>query len=110
MSSHFADTEEELNALLALITNSVKEVISTYKSVGHAVPSLRSVEPGPFDTPRSAPSHLAKSIKTIEGACAQLCATIATPGHMLANVTNCSYSLLETLIFMILALQRCLGR
>lgn len=83
MSNSPADT---LNALLALITSSVKQVIFTYQEAGYDPPSLDSTKPGPFDSPENTPLHLRQIIQTIEGACAQLCATIAPAGHVVHNV------------------------
>ena len=83
MSTKSTDT---LYALVGLISSSLNEVISAYHVAGHDVPSLDSVEPGPFDSPQSMPFHVRKAIQIIEGACAQLCATIASPGHSTLNV------------------------
>lgn len=65
---------------------SVREVISAYEDAGQSAPSLNSVDPGPFDSPQDRPLHVTKAFQIIEGACAQLCATIAPPGHIMLNV------------------------
>jgi hypothetical protein len=89
MSGSFADT---VNALLGLINTSVQEVLSAYEDAGKSAPPLNSVDPGPFDSPQNTPLHVTKAIQIIEGACAQLCATIAPPGHTVLNVNIRLYS------------------
>lgn len=79
-----ADT---LHALIGLISTSLNEVISAYQNAGHNAPSLDSVEPGPLDSPQNTPLNVTKAVHIIEGACAQLCATIAPPGHSVFNVS-----------------------
>lgn len=76
-----------LNALLELINSSVQEITSTYNAKGHDVLALDSVDLGPFDSPENTPPNVTKSIQIVEGACAQLCATIATPGLTVSNVS-----------------------
>ncbi|KDQ49688.1 hypothetical protein JAAARDRAFT_212075 [Jaapia argillacea MUCL 33604] len=74
-----------LTDLLSLITSAVGTVISEYNAIGHRVPALSSTLPGPFDTPDQASPTFTKAIQVIEGACAQLCATVAGPGHTMIN-------------------------
>lgn len=75
-----------LNALLELINSSVQEIVSTYNAKGHDVLTLDSVDLGPFDSPENTPPTVTKAIQIVEGACAQLCATIAPPGLVVSNV------------------------
>ncbi|KAF5383328.1 hypothetical protein D9757_008383 [Collybiopsis confluens] len=74
-----------LTRLTDLINQAVRDVISEYTSVGHAVPSLDTLDPGPFPTPEAVPARLRKAIQVIEAACAQLSCTVALPGSVLLN-------------------------
>lgn len=86
MSSHSA----QLSALLALITDATKTVESFYGETSMPfVPSLDDTTPHPLDTQVSLP-ELRRAIEIIEGACAQLCATVARPSHTLMNVSPTS--------------------
>ena len=78
---------ENLSALLGLITSSVQDIIAIYGGEGHDIPMLDSVQPGPYDSPEFAPLKLTRAIQIVEGACAQLCATVAPPGHTVINVS-----------------------
>ena len=73
--------------LASLITSAVQDVVKEYSAAGHSVPSLNSVEPGPFDAPHLVSPALAKEIQTIEAACAQLSFAVANPGHVITNVS-----------------------
>lgn len=93
MSSNRTPTDvAHLNALLELISSSVQEIILTYNVAGQDVPALDSTDRGPFDGPETTPLALTKIIQVVEGACAQLCATIAPPGHAIINVRVLSLS------------------
>ena len=87
----------QLNALLDLINSSVQEIISTYNTEGHDVLALDSTELGPFDSPENTPLRLTNTIQIVEAACAQLCATVAPPGHTMINVNQLSHLLLISL-------------
>ncbi|KAJ7927645.1 S-adenosyl-L-methionine-dependent methyltransferase [Mycena leptocephala] len=73
----------EIVALANLISTSVTQLVDEYP--GHVAPSLSSTQPGPFDTPDITPPKVAKIIRTIEAACAQLTCTVASPGHVMLN-------------------------
>ena len=77
----------ELSALVALIADATKVVEAHYKKVEAKpyVPSLDDTEPHPLDTVISG-RELRTAIQTIEGACAQLCASVARPNHTVLNV------------------------
>ncbi|KAJ7931430.1 S-adenosyl-L-methionine-dependent methyltransferase [Mycena leptocephala] len=49
------------------------------------MPSLYSVQPGPYDILENTPIKVTKAIRTIEAACAQLAITVASPGHVVLN-------------------------
>lgn len=76
----------KLDELVALITFATKTVEAEYAKNGHSVPDINSTQPHPYDSEPST-EELRKAIQVIEGACAQLCATVARPGHTLANVS-----------------------
>jgi len=72
-------------ALTDLINKAVQDVIAEYAAVGQAVPSLDTLDPGPFNVPEDTPVRLAKAIQIIEAACAQLSYTVAPPGSVIVN-------------------------
>ncbi|KAJ3768969.1 S-adenosyl-L-methionine-dependent methyltransferase [Lentinula raphanica] len=74
-----------ITALTELINDAVQEVIAEYAAVGQAVPTLHSLEPGPFQLPAETPARLTKAIKIIEAACAQLTYTVSPPGSVMLN-------------------------
>ncbi|KAF4564045.1 hypothetical protein EYR36_003296 [Pleurotus pulmonarius] len=82
----------DLTSLAKLISDSVAVVTSEYARAGHAPPTLESTAEDPFQSPESVSERLKTAIKTIEAACAQLSATVASPGHV---VTNKSYNFVE---------------
>jgi hypothetical protein len=76
---------QSLTALVSLISNAVKVVIDEYEQHGHPEPSLNSTSPGPFDALENTSPDLARAVRTIEAACAQLSFTVANPGHVMVN-------------------------
>ncbi|KAJ6572446.1 O-methyltransferase-domain-containing protein [Mycena vulgaris] len=82
----------EIVALANLISSSVTELVEEYQFT----PSLNSTEPGPFDTPETTPAKVAKVIRTIEAACAQLRFTVASPGHVMLNALEPASILVAT--------------
>ncbi|KAH7875000.1 S-adenosyl-L-methionine-dependent methyltransferase [Lentinula edodes] len=74
-----------ITALTDLINNAVNDVIIEYAAVGHAVPSLDTLEPGPFQHLKDTPGRMTRAIQIIEAACAQLCSSIAPPGSIMIN-------------------------
>lgn len=79
----------DIRKLASLISRSCDAIIAAHDSVGYDVPSLYSTVPGPFDTPDKAPLELGRHIQIVEAACAQLCASIASPTHVVINVRAC---------------------
>ncbi|KAJ3899367.1 hypothetical protein F5879DRAFT_811013, partial [Lentinula edodes] len=75
-----------ITALTDLINNAVNDVIIEYAAVGHAVPSLDTLEPGPFQHLKDTPGRMTRVIQIIKAACAQLCSCIAPPGSIMINV------------------------
>lgn len=76
-----------VSSLVSLISNAVKVIEAQYaKSSKPFVPSLNDTSPHPLDS--DVPSlELGAAIQTLEGACAQLCATVARPDHTVLNVS-----------------------
>ncbi|KAJ2932577.1 hypothetical protein H1R20_g4534, partial [Candolleomyces eurysporus] len=75
----------QLSALVALIASATQLVESRFKASSKpGVPSLDDTEEHPLDTAFADP-ELRAAIQTIEGACAQLCATVARPSHTIVN-------------------------
>ncbi|KIK62301.1 hypothetical protein GYMLUDRAFT_242974 [Collybiopsis luxurians FD-317 M1] len=74
-----------ITRLTDLINHAVKDVITEYAAVGRSVPSLDTLDPGPFSVPETMPVRLRKAIQIIEAACAQLSCTVALPGSVLIN-------------------------
>ncbi|TFK35060.1 O-methyltransferase-domain-containing protein [Crucibulum laeve] len=75
----------QISALVTLISDATKIVESYYeKSSKPYIPSLDDIEPHPFDN-EILGKELRNAIQTIEGACAQLSATVARPSHTTVN-------------------------
>jgi hypothetical protein len=75
----------KLEALLKLINSAAQEAIAEYEKAGGDVPSIDSTEPHPLDNAIDN-TALKSAIRTLEGACAQLCTTLAPPSHTVINV------------------------
>ena len=76
----------QISALAKLISDASKVVEAHYaKSSKPYVPSLNDTEPHPIDK-QLAGKELRTAVQTIEGACAQLSATVARPSHTIVNV------------------------
>jgi hypothetical protein len=75
----------KVDALLALIISATRDATAEYELTGHGIPSPDSQSTHPLD---SSPDALAlkKAIRVLEGACEQLCTTLAQPMHTIANV------------------------
>lgn len=83
-----AGTENyHLHDIVSLIKSSVDDIISEYKTAGATMPLLDSAVDAPFDAPERASEKLLRTIRIVEAACAQLCATIASPALSLVNVS-----------------------
>ncbi|KAI3616393.1 S-adenosyl-L-methionine-dependent methyltransferase [Moniliophthora roreri] len=79
-------SNNHLTSLTSLITSAVWEIIATYTSIGRTVPSLDSVEPGPFDgAAEDVPERLARAVKVIEAACTQLVCTVSNPSGIILD-------------------------
>ncbi|KAF5365361.1 hypothetical protein D9757_013265 [Collybiopsis confluens] len=74
-----------ITKLKDLINGAVDDIIAEYAAISHAVPSLDTVEPGPFLVPEAVPVWMRKAVQIIEAACAQLRCTVALPGSVLLD-------------------------
>ncbi|KAJ7264744.1 S-adenosyl-L-methionine-dependent methyltransferase [Mycena rebaudengoi] len=74
----------ELEKLLEVINGAALLAIEEYEKNGNGVPSLDSVEKHPLDDAFDSLA-LRKAIRLLEGACGQLCATLAPPAHTVIN-------------------------
>src|SRR6266436_609942 len=77
----------ELEGLLALITSATRDAIAIYENSGHGIPSIHLTTTHPPDT-EAVTSAMRRAIRTLEGACEQLCTTLAPPAHTLLNVCH----------------------
>lgn len=77
----------EVEALLGLINNATREAMDVYEKSGHGIPSVYSAQKHPLDTETTS-LVLKKAIRVLEGACEQLCSTLAPPTHTLLNVSQ----------------------
>ena len=82
-----SQSQSEVAALVGLISDAARTIEAQYaKSSQPSVPSLDDTAPHPFDSQISS-MKLKLAIQTLEGACAQLCATVARPNHTVTNVS-----------------------
>ena len=75
----------KLEGLLTLINTAARDAIALYEQHGGDVPSIDQADPHPLDDAVD-PMALKRAIRTLEGACAQLCTTLAPPAHTAINV------------------------
>lgn len=77
--------KSEISSLVSLITEAAHNIESYYRANGENTPSLDDSRPHPLDNVPY-PPDIRNAVQTIEGACLQLCATVAHPGHTILNV------------------------
>lgn len=84
--------EAQLEALLEIINTSARQAIAEYKKGGNDVPTINSTEFHPLDTSAHNVA-LRKAVRLLEGACQQLCASLAPPQRTVVNVSppSCMY-------------------
>lgn len=70
-----------LTELAALINESVQTVLAEYAAVSRVVPSLDCTDPAQTLVNRT----IRDAVRILEGACAQLCASVAPAKHTMAN-------------------------
>ena len=83
--STMSTNKAKLEALLKLINSAAQKAIAEYEKVGGDVPFIDSTEPHPMDNAIDQVT-LRSAVRVLEGACAQLCATLAPPSHTIMNV------------------------
>ena len=82
--------EAQLEALLDIITTSARQAIVEYKKDGSDVPTIHSKTYHPLDFATDTVT-LKKAVRLLEGACQQLCASLAPPQHTVCNVRHLSH-------------------
>ena len=81
-------SDGSVSALVALIVSASKNIEAEYaKSSTPSVPSLDDLTTHPLDLQISSPA-LRQATRILEGACAQLCATVARPQHTIIHVSS----------------------
>ncbi|KAJ6571689.1 S-adenosyl-L-methionine-dependent methyltransferase [Mycena capillaripes] len=85
-----AHAVDPISSLLTLINEAARTLQAGYANEDGLVPCLDDTEPHPLDTKLSAP-EMKEAVQVLEGACAQLCATLARPNHTVLNALepNC---------------------
>ncbi|GLB41603.1 putative S-adenosyl-L-methionine-dependent methyltransferase [Lyophyllum shimeji] len=76
---------KQIESLLELIQQSAYAALDEYEKHGTATPPLDSLLPHAFDNFEANTVGLKKAIRQLEGACDQLCSTLAPPAHTIAN-------------------------
>ncbi|THH00245.1 hypothetical protein EW145_g7115 [Phellinidium pouzarii] len=77
----------QLDLLASLITSSVNVINTEYNAAGLPSPSLDTSSPVESNiVSNESRKKIVKANRTIEAACAQLCASISRPEHSLLNV------------------------
>ncbi|KAH7912333.1 O-methyltransferase-domain-containing protein [Hygrophoropsis aurantiaca] len=76
----------QLEGLLTIISSAALAAAAEYEKFG-SIPSIDSPQPHPLDSAHDTLA-LKKSVRLLEGACQQLCATLASPQHTITNVVG----------------------
>ncbi|KIK67744.1 hypothetical protein GYMLUDRAFT_36509 [Collybiopsis luxurians FD-317 M1] len=80
----------QIEALVGLIQQAAQDALAEYEKSGADAPTLDSVDPHPLDS-ASDTIALKRIIKKLEGACDQLCSTLAPPAHTILNRSQDTY-------------------
>jgi hypothetical protein len=81
---------KEVASLLSLINSATQAALSAYAAYGVDVPSFYAFETHPLDVAEDTLA-LKTAIRTLEGACHQLCATLAPPSYTVYKVWICHF-------------------
>ena len=79
----------QIEALLEIINSSARQAIVEYEKEGNDVPTINSAEFHPLDTSTHNVAYR-KAVRLLEGACQQLCASLAPPQRTVLNVSSIS--------------------
>ncbi|KNZ77676.1 Sterigmatocystin 8-O-methyltransferase [Termitomyces sp. J132] len=80
-----SDSNKQISELITLIKNATETIESHFlKSSLPIIPSLDSLAHHPLDS-AILPPQLRDAVQLLEGACGQLCATLARPNHIILN-------------------------
>ncbi|KXN81593.1 Sterigmatocystin 8-O-methyltransferase [Leucoagaricus sp. SymC.cos] len=86
------NTRQQVDLLIALISDAAHKALDEYENHGAELPSLDSLAEHPLDRRINAGTvQLKKIIRNLEGACDQLCTTLASPLHTLTNRAQDAY-------------------
>lgn len=77
-------------ALLKLVNQATHDALAAYEAKGQDVPPLASLDAQTLST-MSDDLALKKAIRLLEGACDQLCATLAPPANTVINVSSVTF-------------------
>lgn len=83
-----ASGPHSVRALLKLINEATENALAQYEKHGAPVPSLNDTSIHPLDQTQDV-LEIRKVLRTLEGACDQLCATLAPPVTSVINVCAC---------------------
>ncbi|KAF8961606.1 O-methyltransferase-domain-containing protein [Flammula alnicola] len=75
---------DQVESLLAIIKEAAFDALDEYEKTGQATPTLDSLNRHPLDDAEDK-LRLKKIISKLEGACEQLCTTLAPPTHTIMN-------------------------
>ena len=85
-----SNQKAQLDALVGLISTSVASITSAYASANVALPSLDPISAETSEEQKSLDDatelQVARAVRVIEAACAQLVASVARPGRYILNV------------------------
>ncbi|KAH7927960.1 S-adenosyl-L-methionine-dependent methyltransferase [Leucogyrophana mollusca] len=79
--------KSQLKALLAVINSATTAAIVEYEKAGGEVPTIDTATPHPLDSAHDTLA-LKKAVRLLEGACQQLCVTLASPQHTITNIVG----------------------
>jgi len=82
-----SSNKAKIEALLKLVNSAAQQAIAEYENAGGDVPSIDSTELHPLDDAIDQVA-LKTAVRTLEGACAQLCTTLAPPSHTAINLVQ----------------------
>ncbi|KAH9831341.1 S-adenosyl-L-methionine-dependent methyltransferase [Rhodofomes roseus] len=77
----------EVQKLLKIVNKATQDALAAYESTGEDVPSLSSTDEKSFFAMASN-LDLKRAIRLLEGACEQLCATLAPPGQTIVDLSH----------------------